>query len=170
MNVNVWDVGDDIDALIRSRAQVDPGRLADPQVPLAETSAQPVAGGGKAGRSGLGGFVAGRVGFVRRFVADRFTPADPTPVEELARGEGRVLDVAGEKVAVYKDPDGELHAASPLCTHARCLVQWNAANTAWDCPCHGSRFDTSGEVLRGPAKKALARKQLPSSAAPPVRP
>ncbi len=34
MNVNVWDVTDDIGALIRSRAQVDRERLADPEVPL----------------------------------------------------------------------------------------------------------------------------------------
>ncbi|WP_020658681.1 NAD(P)/FAD-dependent oxidoreductase [Amycolatopsis benzoatilytica] len=36
MNVNVWDVTDPIKALIRSRAQVDPGRLADASVPLEE--------------------------------------------------------------------------------------------------------------------------------------
>jgi 3-phenylpropionate/trans-cinnamate dioxygenase ferredoxin reductase subunit len=36
MNVNVWDVIDDIQALIRSQRQVDRGRLADPAVPLAE--------------------------------------------------------------------------------------------------------------------------------------
>ena len=36
MNVNVWDVTDDIQALIRSGRQVDTGRLADPNVPLAE--------------------------------------------------------------------------------------------------------------------------------------
>jgi len=34
MNVNVWDVVDDVQALIRSRARVDLGRLADPTVPL----------------------------------------------------------------------------------------------------------------------------------------
>jgi 3-phenylpropionate/trans-cinnamate dioxygenase ferredoxin reductase component len=39
MNVNVWDVTDQIQALIRSRAQVDPARLADPDVPLEELSA-----------------------------------------------------------------------------------------------------------------------------------
>jgi 3-phenylpropionate/trans-cinnamate dioxygenase ferredoxin reductase component len=38
MNVNVWDVTDDIQALIRSGAQVDTGRLADPDVPLSELS------------------------------------------------------------------------------------------------------------------------------------
>ncbi len=36
MNVNVWDVNDDIQALIRSQATVDRGRLADPDVPIAE--------------------------------------------------------------------------------------------------------------------------------------
>ena len=36
MNVNVWDVVDDVQALIRSRAVVDADRLADPDVPLAD--------------------------------------------------------------------------------------------------------------------------------------
>jgi len=35
MNVNIWDVTDDIQALIRSRATVDPARLRDPDVELA---------------------------------------------------------------------------------------------------------------------------------------
>jgi NADPH-dependent 2,4-dienoyl-CoA reductase/sulfur reductase-like enzyme len=36
MNVNIWDVNEDIQALIRSGAPVDPGRLADPDIPLAD--------------------------------------------------------------------------------------------------------------------------------------
>ena len=36
MNVNVWDVTDDIQALVRSGAAVNPDRLADPTVPLTE--------------------------------------------------------------------------------------------------------------------------------------
>jgi len=36
MNVNVWDVSDTIQALIRARVPVDDGRLADPDVPLEE--------------------------------------------------------------------------------------------------------------------------------------
>ncbi len=36
MNVNVWDVADPIQALIASRKPVEPGRLADPDIPLAE--------------------------------------------------------------------------------------------------------------------------------------
>jgi 3-phenylpropionate/trans-cinnamate dioxygenase ferredoxin reductase subunit len=38
MNVNVWDVLDDVKSLIRSRAAVDTERLADPQRPLAESA------------------------------------------------------------------------------------------------------------------------------------
>jgi 3-phenylpropionate/trans-cinnamate dioxygenase ferredoxin reductase subunit len=34
MNINVWDVNEQVQALIRSRAAVDAGRLADPDVPL----------------------------------------------------------------------------------------------------------------------------------------
>jgi 3-phenylpropionate/trans-cinnamate dioxygenase ferredoxin reductase subunit len=34
MNVNVWDVNDAVQDLIRSRVPVDPVRLADPAVPL----------------------------------------------------------------------------------------------------------------------------------------
>jgi NADPH-dependent 2,4-dienoyl-CoA reductase/sulfur reductase-like enzyme len=36
MNVNVWDVTDDVQALIRSGRKVDTARLTDPDVPLAE--------------------------------------------------------------------------------------------------------------------------------------
>ena len=43
MNANIWDQGDDIKALIRSGASVDPDRLADPSVPLADLLASPAA-------------------------------------------------------------------------------------------------------------------------------
>lgn len=158
MNVNVWDVGDDIEALIRSRAQVDPDRLADLDVPLTEAAPRPASTGGAKKKAG---FLADGLNYARQFVRARFTVAEATPLEELQAGEGRVLDVAGEKVAVYKDPDGGLHGVSPVCTHARCLVEWNGVDTAWDCPCHGARFSPTGQVLRGPAKKDLAPRPLP---------
>ena len=159
MNVNAWDVGDDIEALIRSRTAIDPDRLADPDVPLAEVGPRAASTGGRARRAG---FLAEGLNYARQFVRDRFTVADATPLEELAAGEGRVLDVAGEKVAVYKDRAGELHGVSPVCTHARCLVEWSSADTAWGCPCHGARFSPTGQVVRGPAKKDLAPRPLPA--------
>ena len=58
-------------------------------------------------------------------------------------------------VACYRDPAGALQAVSAVCTHLGCHVQWNGSERSWDCPCHGSRFDTAGQVLNGPALQAL---------------
>jgi Rieske Fe-S protein len=44
------------------------------------------------------------------------------------------------------------------CTHLGCLLRFNAAETSWDCPCHGSRFDVDGRVLEGPAVDPLERR------------
>jgi Rieske Fe-S protein len=45
---------------------------------------------------------------------------------------------------------------SAICTHMGCEVQFNAAETTWDCPCHGSRFRTDGSIIAGPAETRLA--------------
>ena len=74
---------------------------------------------------------------------------------------GAIVSSEGQKVAGYRDEDGELHAVSTRCTHLGCQVAWNAAERTWDCPCHGSRFSVDGEILSGPATKPLPQRPTP---------
>jgi glycine/D-amino acid oxidase-like deaminating enzyme/nitrite reductase/ring-hydroxylating ferredoxin subunit len=95
-----------------------------------------------------------------RMVRDRLVNHGSRPIEDLAPGEGDVVTHDGDKVAGYRDDDGELWAVSTRCTHLGCQVNWNAAERSWDCPCHGSRFAPDGQVLHGPAVHRLERKPL----------
>ncbi|MEU3661525.1 FAD-dependent oxidoreductase [Streptomyces sp. NPDC032940] len=94
----------------------------------------------------------------RHFVGDRLRPAPP--VDALPPGEGAVVRAGGDRLAVYRDEAGALHALSPRCTHLGCLVGFNAAERAWECPCHGSRFATDGTVIEGPATKPLEQRDI----------
>ena len=78
--------------------------------------------------------------------------------DELGPGEAAILKVDGDNVAAYRDEGGALHAVSAVCTHLGCLVGWNQTDKTWDCPCHGSRFELSGEVIHGPATQPLGSK------------
>jgi glycine/D-amino acid oxidase-like deaminating enzyme/nitrite reductase/ring-hydroxylating ferredoxin subunit len=74
---------------------------------------------------------------------------------ELEPGEGTVVRRGLAQHAVHRDSDGALHAVSARCTHLGCIVRWNGPERTWDCPCHGSRFGADGEVISGPATRAL---------------
>ena len=76
-------------------------------------------------------------------------------VSELGRGEGGIIERASEKLAVSVDERGELHVMSARCTHMGCTVAWNPGEHTFDCPCHGSRFAPTGEVVNGPAARPL---------------
>ncbi|MFA5810520.1 MAG: FAD-dependent oxidoreductase [Thermoleophilia bacterium] len=89
------------------------------------------------------------------------TAAGRSDMEELNNGEGKVLDLDGAKVAVYKDDEGNVSGISAKCTHMGCVIDFNAREKTWDCPCHGSRFSTDGNVIRGPALVDLEKVDLP---------
>jgi 3-phenylpropionate/trans-cinnamate dioxygenase ferredoxin reductase subunit len=152
MNVNVGGVTDAIEALVRSGAAIDRKRLIDTDQPLEELIPAEDSGRAKGLRVAKQMFTA-----PTRFVGDRLAMRKAGAIDSLPPGEGAIVDVDGEKVAAYRDNQGTVHAVSPICTHLRCVVGWNAGDKTWDCPCHGSRFDVKGGVLRGPAKKNLAR-------------
>jgi Rieske Fe-S protein len=74
---------------------------------------------------------------------------------DIKPGEGKVIEIDGKKVAVYKKEGGVVVKLSPVCTHMGCQVDWNNEEKCWACPCHGSKFGPSGEVIHGPAEKPL---------------
>lgn len=80
-------------------------------------------------------------------------------IEDLVPGQGGLVDVGGRTLAAFVQEDGTPIVLNPRCTHMGCTVDWNASATTWDCPCHGSRYDRTGEVIQGPATKALERER-----------
>ncbi|MDT0645072.1 FAD-dependent oxidoreductase [Zunongwangia sp. F260] len=103
-------------------------------------------------------FVKENVNVAGEFLKDLSFKGDDKDLMEIPPGEAAIITRDGEKVAVYREPNGEFKIVSALCTHMACMVHWNNAEESWDCPCHGSRFDTSGEVIEGPAYNALPKK------------
>jgi glycine/D-amino acid oxidase-like deaminating enzyme/nitrite reductase/ring-hydroxylating ferredoxin subunit len=81
-------------------------------------------------------------------------------LKDLKSGEGTIIKHEGKKLAVYRNDDNSFEALSAVCPHMKCIVHWNNAEQSWDCPCHGSRFQTDGTVLEGPAFSPLEKIDL----------
>ena len=92
---------------------------------------------------------------VGRHYLDWLLPGEVEREEDVRPGHGAVVRRGIKPLAVYRAPDGTLHRRSAVCTHMGCVVHWNSTERSWDCPCHGSRFDPTGDVLNGPAARAL---------------
>lgn len=105
--------------------------------------------------AGFGNFVKENADVVKEFIGKRLSQQKITELADIAPGEGKLVKYEGKSLGLYKDEHGELHAVNPVCPHAKCTVGWNDAEKTWDCPCHGSRFTTDGEVVTGPARQGL---------------
>ncbi|EHL79307.1 hypothetical protein HMPREF1015_01283 [Bacillus smithii 7_3_47FAA] len=76
-------------------------------------------------------------------------------VDDLQTDEGSVIRVNGKRAGAYKDKNQNVYMVDTTCRHMGCEVEWNSGDRTWDCPCHGSRYSVTGEVLEGPAKQPL---------------
>jgi len=61
----------------------------------------------------------------------------------------------GDAVAAKRTGPATFAAFDMTCTHQGCLTEITAGGTLFDCPCHGSRFDANGAVVRTPAQRPL---------------
>jgi len=76
----------------------------------------------------------------------------PFPERSLVQG------LKGDAHYLIVKEDGKLedYAINAVCTHLGCVVPWNRAANKYMCPCHGSQYDFTGKVIRGPAPLSLA--------------
>jgi len=122
----------------------------------------------KKARGGTWDYVIENLDFPYYLVRDRLKGSEARSPRDVKQGEGKVLIVDGKRVACSRDEKGKLTKVSAVCTHMGCIVHWNSAEKTWDCPCHGSRFQASGEVVAGPAESPLEEIKIPRKKAPRV--
>jgi cytochrome b6-f complex iron-sulfur subunit len=67
---------------------------------------------------------------------------------------GSVVAEEAHKAFVMRLEDG-FRALSSVCTHLGCITRYRPDERIIACPCHGSRFGLDGEVIEGPAPRAL---------------
>ena len=71
--------------------------------------------------SSFKGFVKENADVAYHFVADRFGAEELKSTAELPKDMGKLVENGGEKMAIYKDLDGEVTALNPVCTHVDVL-------------------------------------------------
>merc|ERR1719331_20172 len=99
-------------------------------------------GGGLRAKDALGNDVKG-ADWAKKF---------PFPSRALVQG----LKGDAHYLIVKEDGSIESYAINAVCTHLGCVVPWNRAANKYICPCHGSQYDFTGKVVRGPAPLSLA--------------
>jgi glycine/D-amino acid oxidase-like deaminating enzyme/nitrite reductase/ring-hydroxylating ferredoxin subunit len=108
-------------------------------------------------RGGTWNYLKENIDYPYYMLRDRFTGPEARTLRAVRRGEGKIVEIDGERRAIYRSETGKVIALSPVCTHMGCEVRWNNAEHTWDCPCHGSRFTPTGGVLAGPAETPLEK-------------
>ena len=91
---------------------------------------------------------------------DLISGGDVESARDIPNGEGASVSSGGRKIAAYREETGILYSYAAICPHLGCVIQWNADEKSFDCPCHGSRFTCKGKVINGPASSDLEEVQI----------
>ncbi|MHA6264402.1 ubiquinol-cytochrome c reductase iron-sulfur subunit [Arenibacterium sp. CAU 1754] len=103
----------------------------------------------------------GKPVFIRRRTEEEIEMARAVDVAELPDGvarnpnKGNAVPATDENRSM--DENGEWLVMMGVCTHLGCVPLGDGAGDfhGWFCPCHGSHYDTSGRIRKGPAPENL---------------
>ncbi len=103
----------------------------------------------------------GKPVFIRRRSAGEIEAARAENVADLPDDQSRNANEPGTDAADENramDKNGEWLVMMGVCTHLGCVPLGDGAGDfgGWFCPCHGSHYDTSGRIRKGPAPENLA--------------
>lgn len=71
-------------------------------------------------------------------------------------GSAALVQAGSDSILVTRTAQESFSAFTAICTHEQCTIT-GFQSGAFICPCHGSQFNTSGQVQQGPATRALQR-------------
>ena len=101
----------------------------------------------------------GKPVFVRRRSAEEIEAARATPLADLPDNDSRNANNPGDGSDENRSMDeaGEWLVMMGVCTHLGCVPIGDGAGDfgGWFCPCHGSHYDESGRIRKGPAPENL---------------
>ena len=77
-------------------------------------------------------------------------------LEDLSVGEARLVRHGTSPFFIVRLDAARVVALSAVCTHLRCILEYDRERRGLVCPCHAGRFDLAGTVLSGPPARPLA--------------
>ena len=72
-------------------------------------------------------------------------------VTELKKNQSLIIKHKNKYLGIYRDDNEELYIIDVRCPHLGCILSFNKEERAYECPCHGSKFNYKGELLSSPS-------------------
>ena len=93
----------------------------------------------------------GKPYFIRHLTEEEVTAAEQAPESDF-----RDFMAADQRIAAAEGSKPTWTIVAANCTHLGCIpTKVNTGLEGWLCPCHGSKFDVTGRVMKGPAPTNL---------------